>query len=261
MNVNKFKIVSLATLFNLFFEYSVGGVDRIFAKPMTIVYLTLIYFCLFAMLDDLIRRFKLNNLQIAVFAIGYGILPELYLTGSVFGKPLLLGINWQAFLTINVIWWGVLQSLVTLYFANRLVARRWSEGYMGWLGWGLCIAYIVGLCAVSFIASPTLRKGPFEGYIVATVCQIGCAVYLFFSIRKPGREAYDFKPHVILDVVAFGTVLVFLGIGTFVAGRHATMQAGQMLKTNALLDATIWSFVVLAGVALYYGVARRRITA
>lgn len=261
MTANKFRIVSLATLFNLFFEYAVGGVERIFNKPMTIVFLALIYFSLFSMLEDLIRRFKLNNLQIAVFAIGFGIFPELYLTGSVFGKPLLLGINWQAFLTINIVWWGVLQSLVTLYFANRLSPREWSERYMGPFGWGACIVYIVAICAVSFVASPSLRKGPLEGYLVATLCQIGCAGYLAYSIPKPGREAYGFKPHMVLDVVAFGTVLVFVGIGTFVAGRGATLNAGMMLQGTALTDATLWSFVVMAGVALYYALTRGPISA
>lgn len=261
MTANKLKIVTLATLFNLLFEYAVGGVERIFDKPLTIVFLALIYVSLFAMLEDLIRRFKLGNAQISVFAICFGILPELYLTGSIFPEPLILGINWPAFLTINIVWWGMLQSLVTLYFANRLAPRKWEGKYMGWLGWGLCIAYMAVLCAGSWFNSPTLQRGPVQGYVIATLFQLAGAAYLVFSIRRSDRESYALKPHIVLDGIAFGTVIVFIGIGTFVAGIGASRQAGMMLEGNALLYSTIWSFVVLGGAVLYYIIERERITA
>lgn len=260
MTSNKFKIILLAVVFNLFFEYAVGGVNRIFEKPLTLIWLFFIYFCLFAMLEDLIRRFRITNVQIFVFAWCFGILPELYLTGSIFTEPLILGINWLSFLTINIVWWGTLQSLVTLYFAGRLVRRNWEGKPMGWPGWCLCIAYITFICSVSFATSETLRRGPFEGYIVAILFQLAGAAWLVFSIPKEQRPTWQFESHWLLDAVAFGTVVAFLGIGTFVAGAGAISQEGNMLESDALLYSTLWTFVVFAGVLVFYLVRRRPIT-
>lgn len=261
MTSNKLAIVTLAVVFNLCFEYAVGGVNRIFERPLTIVWLFFIYFTLFSMLDDLIRRFRIDNIQVAVFAICFGILPELYLTGSIFTEPLILGINWWSFLTINVVWWGVLQSLVTLYFANRIVHRKWDEPTMGRLGWGLCIAYMAFLCIVSVSTSETLRRGPFVGYAVGTAVQLCGMGFLVLGIRRRGpRPTYTFKPHPMLDFAAFGTIAVFVAIGTVVAGMDATAQEGNMLDDDALRLTTIWTFVVFVSALGYYALERRPIT-
>lgn len=261
MKANKLSIIVLATVFNLLFEYSVGGVNRLVQRPLTILWLFFIYFCLFSMLEDLIRRFRITNLEVAVFAVCFGIFPELYLTGSIFTEPLVLGINWESFVTINVVWWGTLQSLVTLYFANRLVPRRWEdERYMGWLGWVLCIAYIAFLCAVSMTTSDTLRRGPVVGYAIASAVQVCGAAYLVLNIdRREPRAKYAFEPHPLLDLVAFGSVAAFLLIGTFVAGTNATSQEGNVLELNSLLLATLWTFMVFAGVLAFYAWKRRPI--
>ncbi|MBD3646531.1 MAG: hypothetical protein HUJ31_03550 [Pseudomonadales bacterium] len=258
---NKLRIITLATVFNLFFEYAVGGINRMFERPLTLIVLFFIYFCFFTMLEDLIRRFRLSNLQIFVCAWVFGIFPELYLTGSIFTEPLILGINWVSFLTINIVWWGCLQSLVTLYFANRIVPRQWDEPYLHWSGWALCITYIGILCIGSILNSPTLRRGPLEGYIVATAFQLGGLAYLVFSIRRQDRPTYAFKANTILDCLAFGTIATFFIIGTLVAGTHATLQEGNMLDSNALLYASIWNYVVFGGVIVYYARERKPITA
>lgn len=255
---NKLKIVLLAVVFNLFFEYSVGGVNRIFEKPGTIVVLFFIYFSLFCMLEDLIRRYRISNLQVFVFAWCFGILPELYLTGSIFTEPLILGINWVTFLTINIVWWGVLQSLLTFYFATRIVPRDWDQTtYMSWIGWGLCGLYMFIICAGSLLYSPTLRRAPVEGYLVASMFQLAGVCYLIYSLRGGRREKTPQNSSIILDILAFGTVIVFLGIGTFVAGTEANLQEGNMLETTALTYAAIWCFVVFAGVLLHYLTQRR----
>lgn len=258
----RLKIITLAAVFNLFFEYSVGGLSRIFNKPLTIMWLFFIYVCLFAMLEDLIRRYKITNLQIAVFAICFGILPELYLTGSIFTAPLIVGINWVSFLIINVVWWGMLQSLVTLYFANRLVPRKWDEAKpMGWHGWTACIAYMAFICGITVLTSTTLRRGPVEGYAIATLFQLAGAAWLLYSIPRGQRESQAFRASYLLDAVAFGTVVVFLGIGTFVAGNATSAAKDAMVNATALVYATAWSFVVLAGVIVHYLVARRPVPA
>lgn len=259
---NRLKIIGLAVLFNLFFEYAVGGVNRLLERPVTLIALCLIYVSLFSMLEDLIRRYRITNLQIFVAAQVFGILPELYLTGSVFTEPRFLGINWLSFLTINIVWWGVLQSLVTLYFANRLIPRKWTdEDHMGWLGWSLCLGYMAVICIGSAINSPTLLRSSFDGYAIATLIQIAGLGYLLYTVRGPNRSEYVFEPNVILDIAAFGTVVVFLGIGTFIVGFGAGRLQTGVLDSNAVLYCTIWSCLVFAGVILYYVSYKRPITA
>jgi len=213
------------------------------------------------MLEDLIRRYRITNLQIFVAAWVFGILPELYLSGSVLTEPRLFGINWLSFLTINIVWWGMLQSIVALYFANRLVPRRWEEsGHMGWLGWGLCIGYMAVICVGSLVNSPTLQRGPLEGYLIATFIQLAGLGYLVYSIRGPQQPVYAFQPDLILDIMAFGTVVVFLLIGTVVAGTGGAQQEAGVLESRAVLFAAIWCDVVFVGAMLYYLVRRRPIT-
>ena len=257
---NRLQIVGLAVLFNLFFEYAVGGTSRLFERPVTLVALILIYCSLFFMLEDLIRRFRIRNLQVFVAAQVFGILPELYLTGSVFTEPRVLGINWLSFLTINLVWWGVLQSLITLYFANRLVPRKWDEGApMGRLGWGLCLGYMAVICTGSLINSPTLLRSSLDGYLVGTALQLAGLGYLFYSIRGPQQPPYPFTKDLLLDILAFGTVAVFIAIGTFVVGSGAGRLATGVLDADAVFYASIWCYVVGAGAILYYLVRRRPI--
>lgn len=91
---NRWKVILLSALFNLSFEYSMRGLGGLF-KPVVFLPLFLFgfYFTLYAMLEDLIVRFRLHNYQLVLAAFLYGIFPMAFGTGALFANPQFYGIN------------------------------------------------------------------------------------------------------------------------------------------------------------------------
>lgn len=84
--------ILLCTLFNLLFEYSARGIEEFAQRPWLVLALFGIYFTYFAMLEDLILRFKLKNYEIFLVAFAYGLFPIAFLTGNLYNKEIYSGI-------------------------------------------------------------------------------------------------------------------------------------------------------------------------
>lgn len=247
---NKFKIVFLATAFNLLFEYAFRGPMGLFIWRRFFVSLFLLYFAYYWIAEGLIRKYRLTNRQLMVVAAVFGILPMAFLTGSLFGQPLVLGVNLSRLFLIEIVWWGVLQGLLTFYFATRIVKRDWTGSPMTSLGWAVSAGFIIFLNLRSFLSSRTLPRGPLIGYIIVAAIVILGLRYLRRRLKASQQAPYECRKSPFLDFLAFGTVAVFLFLGTFVARNIAPVE-GQVVNAAAGRLATIWSFVVFAGVVLY----------
>jgi len=138
--MNRFKIVLLATGFNLLFEYSMRGFGGLFRRGFFL--LLFLYLSYYSVVEDLIVRYRITNRQLIVVAFCFGVIPEAFLTGVLFAPPLVLGVNIPQFLFINIVWWWCLQGLVTFYFATRIVQRNWNHRRLGKFGWGIRLGYI-----------------------------------------------------------------------------------------------------------------------
>lgn len=124
---NRYLIVLLVTLFNVIAELSLRGVFEAFRSPLLIPWIFLNYFLYFLLMEDLIGRYKLNDLTAYVAAIFFGVTWMLIGPSIVFIPPLVAGINWIGFIFVNVVWWGLLQTIIPFYLANRIIFRD-SEG-------------------------------------------------------------------------------------------------------------------------------------
>ena len=133
--------VLICTIFNLLFEYSLRGVGGFGHNPVLVPVLFGVYVAYFSMLDDLIQRWRLHNYELLLIAFCYALLIGVFAAGTIVDKRGPLGLNPGGLLLEGVLWWGILQSLLTFYLAGRLVRRDWSAPAMGLIGWVLALVY------------------------------------------------------------------------------------------------------------------------
>lgn len=255
--MNRFKIVLLATTFSMLFEYSMRGIGGLFHEGFFLLFF--LYTSYYSLVEDLILKYRITNTQMIIIACCFGLVPEAFLTGAIFAPPLFLGINIFRFLFISIVWWGCLQGIVTFYFATRIVKRDWNHRKLGSFGWGIRLTYIAGISLLNFVRSPLLPKGSITGYgVVLTIIVLGC-VYLKKQLREPQKDPYTCQKSPILDFVSFGSVCVFVILGTFVATTY-TLVEGSVLHVKAAQLSSTWTVIVFIGVIMYYLLHRRQIT-
>jgi len=242
--LNRFGLVLYCTLFNLLFEYSARGIGEFTTRPLLVLALLGIYFTYFMMLEDLIVRFRLTNYQIFLAAFLYGLFPTAFLTGNLFNRDIyggvvVAGVNVGTVVIVGVLAWGVVQGMVTLYLANRLLPRDWNHPRMGKAGWALAIVYQV---AVMFIARSNSQKpvGAW-GYIFCGVLAAAAALLLSKSMRHHVPRAWPFQKSRVMDLLAFGSIAVFAVLGTLFA-FGPTVVTSQPLNLLAVTWENIWVF-------------------
>ena len=99
---NRWKIILIASFFNLSFEYAFRGYSEFISKPLLVLFLLGTYFAFYTILEDLILRYKLNNFQLIVAMWPLGLIPMGLGTGVIFYQPQFLGINWINLLFIEI---------------------------------------------------------------------------------------------------------------------------------------------------------------
>jgi hypothetical protein len=204
------------------------------------------------MLEDLIVRFRLRNYQIFLVAFLYGLFPIAFLTGNLFNTDvywgiIVAGVNVGTVLIIGVLAWGVVQGIVTLYFANRIQARDWDHPRMGKVGWTLAVAYQVGVMMYAH-QNPVTPRGTPVGYLVFGVLVLVVAALFMRSLKTPNAPIQPFQPIVLMDFLAFGSVFLFLVLGTFfISGEQ--IVTSQPLNLLAVTIENIWVF--FCGVAFF----------
>jgi hypothetical protein len=242
---NRVRIIGLCAVFNIRFEYSARGITEFSHRPLFFLALFGIYLTFFAMVEDLIVRYRLKNYQIMMVAFLYGFVPEMFLTGNLFNEAtsygfFFLGISVKTIVIVNFFAWGIMQSLVTLYFANRIQVRDWEHPRMGKVGWGLCIFYQV-LVIVIARSNPYRPRGTPIAYVIAVSLMIVVAILIIRSLSEKG-ETWQFQPSFVMDVCAFGSVVLFIILGTFVQGPQVITS--QPLHRTAVVIEVVWTVAV-----------------
>ena len=219
---NRLKIILLATIFNLSFEFAFRGFNFL-NRPFLVIYLFGMYFTLYLMLEDLIVRFKINNLQLVLSTLLYGIFPMAFGTGLLFKQPQFLGINWVNLFFIGFLWWGILQAILTFYLATRIVKRDWSHPRLGKMGWLAAIGYNLLALRVSKRINPYLPPVQPTAYLIFCLIVLGIGVFLWQSIQKNRKqETWVCEKSIVLDFLSFGSLVLFLFLGIFITGDGKT---------------------------------------
>lgn len=243
---NRYRLITYATLFNLLFEYSARGIKEFIQRPLLVLALFGIYFTYFAMLEDLIVRFKLINYQLFLIAFFYGLFPIAFYTGnlfnhSIYGGFILAGVNLGTVLIIGILAWGVIQGMITLYFANRLSPRDWDHPRMGKIGWALSILYQI-IVIVMAHSNPRTPRGNTEGYLVFGVLTISAVALFYRSLKTPPPSIQSFTPSKVMDVLAVGSVILFTILGTFFIAGPVVVTSQPMNRIAVTIE-NIWVFI------------------
>lgn len=249
---NRFSLIFYCALFNLLFEYSARGLGEFANRPLFVLILFGIYFTYFAMLEDLIVRFKLTNCQIFIIAFLYGLFPTAFLTGNLFNQNIYWGvvvggINLGTLLIIGILAWGVMQGMITLYFANRLVKRDWNHPRMGKVGWSAVILYQIIVMLLA-LRNPVTPRGTVLGYSVFALITIVGAILFIMSLKSTRGQIRSFQSSKVMDFLAFGSVILFLILGTFFVSESKVVTS-QPLNQLAVMLENFWA--IFCGVVFF----------
>jgi hypothetical protein len=197
------------------------------------------------MLEDLIIRFKLRNYQLFLVAFLYGLFPTAFLTGNLFSSSIysgimFAGINVGTLIWIGVFAWGVLQGIITLYFANRLCPRDWDHPRMGVVGWAIAILFQFSMIILARLNPLTPHATPI-GHLSLGLLIIASGALFIKSIKDNKQEIHSFEPSKLMDFLAIGSVVLFLVLGTFFTS-DPLIVASQLLNLTAVVIENIWVF-------------------
>jgi len=204
------------------------------------------------MLEDLIVRYRLKNREIFLVAFLYGLFPITFLTRNLFNPDIywgimILGVNLGTLIIIGILAWGVVQGMVTLYLANRLSPRDWDHPRMGKVGWSLAIIYQLGMMIIAYF-NPNAPRGTLMGHVVFGVLVIFSTTLLVRTLRTPRPPIGSFEPSRVMDFLAFGSVFLFLVLGTFFISG-STIVTSQPLNLVAVKIENVW--VVVCGIIFF----------
>jgi len=210
------KIVLAATAFNLLFEYSMRGINNLRVQPVLPLVLFTTYFTLFAMLEDLIVRYRLKDYHLMVAAFSYGAVYQSLVSGAAFIPPVILGINWGGVLFVILMWWGALQNVMTFYIANRLAPRDWTRQRLSKIGW-VAMLLLNGLMVLLFQSSGLIPKGsPLGMVVMALILIAGVAAFWRILPKKEERSLTpEFRRDRAMDCLGIITVIIFLVCAVF----------------------------------------------
>jgi hypothetical protein len=228
-------VVFGAVLFNLVCELWVHGATG-FLNPVLTGSLIVLYSTYFLMLEDLVVRYRLGDAHVLLAGIVFGLWHETFTTGSVFAPGSPLGVNPVVVVLASVFWWGAMQSVAGLYFANRFLGvRDWGHRRMGKLSWGLCLLFSLQAAQTIF----SMKGSSPVGYAVS-LSLLALTVIVFIYTKKP-VSPNAFQRSRPLDILVGLHVVLCLGIGLTVGSR--TNQVAQIAFV-------VWSFVFGAAVGL-----------
>jgi len=280
------KRVLVATGFNLLFEYSLRGVNDLAGHPALLVFLFLLYFPYFLLLDEWVRRRRAAAMSVAAAGFAFGSFSALFLPGSMFDPARPLGINWSAFWFVNIVWWATLQGVLTLYLAVRLVPRRVDESCLKPWQSGLILVWLVGMLLVfrAGIKAPSVIRPPAGACVlVLGAAALGLAWWLSRARAEAGARALSepppaghsdgatkrsedgapvpettAQPSRFLDSLLIATVLVFL-FCMLVLIRDPAQVSIHRVNVTALRVVIGWTTLLFLATCFHAVITRRPI--
>lgn len=245
----------VATLFNLLFEYSIRGVNDLAVHPLLPLFLFLHYFAYFILLDDFVRACQAGPLAVGLAGFAYGCVSCLFWPGTMFDNAWPLGIHWGRFLFVNTVWWGMLQGVVTMYAASRVVPRTSNEDRLNWPRRVLVILWLLSILAV-FRASAGRAAQP-SGVGAATALVLGISSFSGAVIAAHRCSAPRQRSR-LLDAIVLATIGVFL-FSSLLLTRDPVRLAIHRVNLTALRVVSVWTLVVFLATLTETVIRRRRV--
>lgn len=255
---NRWKIILIATGFNLLFEYSLRGINNLKAQPFLPFILFPIYLTLFTMVEDLIVRFKLKAYQLMILAFFYGTIYGTFTSGIVFINPTIFGIAWIPFLSVNIVWWGTIQAVITFYFANLISPRDWYHPQMSRAGWITCIVITIAALIV-FQKSGLIPGGTPIGQLTIFTIMIISFCITIFSINKSGKKTHAFVKDRFFTIISITTVIIFLFSAIFLT-HDPILSNTSNVNASSLKIISTYTLVISILLLIYRVISKKEIS-
>lgn len=244
-----FVIALGATGFNLLFEWSLRGLAHYGERPLLPFFLVLQYFTFFLLLDDLVRRHRLNDLHVLAITAVLGVLYQSFVSGAAFrGNVGLAGINWGGLAFVIFIWWLPYQAVLAMYTSTRLFPRDWQRKPLP--GLARIALLLLNLGGVALFAVSGIPRGrPISYVVMGSLLLIAIGVALWSMPRKSEEQpAPERRPRWFFDLLAGGSVLLML-VCMVLPGRSIDM-GGWSVNGYAVLIMGGWTLLCAL---FYYG--------
>jgi len=239
------RIVSACVLFNLLCELWVHGLVGFLNPVLTGSLVVLLYATYFLMLEDLVVRYRLRDKHVLIAGFVFGLWHETFTTRSVLSPGSPLGINPVILVLSTVFWWGLMQSVAALYFANRFFGGRdWGHRRLGKAGWALCMAFSLQAAQTLFRAGGSNSMG-----YASSLALLAVALLALVRIRKPAG-ALPFHGSRLLDFLVLAHLSLCVGIG---------LTLGSISNTTTTIGFVAWSVAFGAALILYRLFSKRPI--
>lgn len=261
------KTILFCTIFNLFFESSLRGINEFLSRPLLFCVLIVIYLTLFIMLEDLITRFKFEDKHIILFACCYGTLYFLVSSSIYMINPWFFGVNIGILLFVSIVWWAFYQILFPLYLSHRLFSRNWDHKQLSMGKWIIIIA-LHSLANFLIIISPATGIGTPLGYITTILIAIIYGLFLLRSLKKRNSEEFkiytsnqqehqnfqNVKIFDILGIISFG----LMGFCAIFLTSDQIQVGSSLVNAMALMIMNVWTFFVML-IEIIIWIRRRKI--
>ena len=156
---------------------------------------------------------------------------------------------------------GGTQTLLALYFARRVSDRDWNEPSFGSVALVLSVMYLVLVHVGNANRSTVLPRGPAIGYVMVLILFLAAAGYVWSRLKARPGGGEAMKPSWLLDVLAFGSLALFVGVGLFVARQPDFDRASaSVIDMRAVGIVRTWTLVSFVGLLVYFASYRRHIT-
>lgn len=254
---NRWKIILIATAFNVLFEYSLRGINNLKVQPVLPFVLIATYFTLFTMIEDLIVRYKLKAYQLMILSFFYGTIYLAYISGLAFIKPSFLGIAWLPLIYVNVVWWGALQAVLTFYFANRICVRDWNHPRLSQKGWIICVG-VNFFSIYLFQKSGVIPAGTPIGKLTMLTILIITLVAFTATLTKK-TTIRRFQNSKLLNFLSLLTVLLFIFSAIFLT-HDPILAATSNVNALSLKIISVYTLVVSVILLGYRFITKKEIS-
>lgn len=258
--MNRWKIVFAAVGFNLLFEYSMRGINNLIVRPALPLFLFMVYFPYFTMLEDLIAKYRLKDYNLIIAGFFFGTVFSIFVPATQFVEPQLLGINWTAFLFVNLFWWGMIQGVLTFYIATRLFPRDWNHKLLTRtqkIALLLTLIFVGLLYRISIqLNVPQAPETRIEAYVAIAIISIMTVLIFKNTIPKQTIDITQRK-ETIIDIIGASTIAIFTFCAVFLT-QDPTQINVHSVNATAVGIVTSWTLIV-ALIMISYRVCKHRL--
>ena len=256
------KTILFCTIFNLFFEYSLRGINELLTKPLLFCVLVVIYLTLFIMLEDLITRFGFEDKHVVLFACCYGTLYFIISSSIYMINPWFFGVNIGILLFVSIVWWAFYQTLFPLYLSHRFIARDWDHKRLSIIKWIIALG-LHFFANLLIIISPATGIGTPLGYITTILIATIFALILIRSIKSRNLGEFEDKSFENFEIIKTFDILGLLSFGLMgfcaVFLTSDQIQVGSSrVNATALIIIDLWTFFVMLVVVIIW-IRRKKI--